>query len=801
MFKPLVFFCFFLVVFHFSRAENENSTAEKNMVLFEKVYLHIDRELYSPGDIIWFKSYLVSGINHQLIPGYKNIYVQLIASNGSVADQKLLLSDYGTARGDFLIPSSLPDGEYLIRAYTRYLENFGEESFFYKKIMVSRAKSSVELQNFNTKDDSSAIDISFLPEGGTLVLNTVNHIAFKAVDKKGKGIQVKGKVVDDSGNEVVPFQSRYKGMGKFVMMPQEGKNYFVVVDDHPKFNFSFEPGKPDGISMNYKPDGNYLIVTLSRNIKSNFIQEFKLVATHKGIELFRSTIAMQDFQHAFRLFKGLFPLGISKITLYDSHDRIVAERLVFIRNADDQKIRVSLAKKEYQTRENVHVQLSSLLPQNDTVLSTVSVSVVHEDYFSSSGNNQTIESFLLLDSDLKGSVESPASFFVDDADISSEEKLDLVMLVNGWRCYYWNDLEKYASMELPGWADIGLTLSGTVTRLWGGKPVDGGKVVLGPFSRNFLFEETVTNDSGSYIFDKLYLKDSALVMINAETKTGRKGTEITMNQDLSFLPGISPEQFQNFHPEMDVPMMFYRDIYYRKIAEEKYQAESGSILLGEITIEGERQKSDGHFRLYSEADHSFTITDDDWTYSSVLDYLEGRAPGVIVNGEEVRIRTSSRNPLLLIDGLTSDWDRIKDVSMGDIDKIEILKSGFASAVYGSGGGDGVIAIYTRMGKGEWEWESANDRYVRGRITPRVKGFEQHREFYSPKYTLENLNDPRPDSRPTLYWNPEVKFTENEAGFDFFTADKLARYNIIVEGISKNGKILLGTSLLTVTIPR
>jgi hypothetical protein len=104
-----------------------------------------------------------------------------------------------------------------------------------------------------------------------------------------------------------------------------------------------------------------------------------------------------------------------------------------------------------------------------------------------------------------------------------------------------------------------------------------------------------------------------------------------------------------------------------------------------------------------------------------------------------------------------------------------------------------------MGKGEWEnnWV----RNIHGRITPSFSGFQQAREFYSPKYSPENINDARPDYRPTLLWNPEVAVTNGEAKIEFFTADNLARYYVFVEGISKNGKICLGTSLITVSIPR
>ena len=64
-----------------------------------------------------------------------------------------------------------------------------------------------------------------------------------------------------------------------------------------------------------------------------------------------------------------------------------------------------------------------------------------------------------------------------------------------------------------------------------------------------------------------------------------------------------------------------------------------------------------------------------------------------------------------------------------------------------------------------------------------------------------INNPKPDYRPTLLWNPEVTVENGKAKIEFYTSDNLARYHVIVEGISKNGKICLATSLLTVSIPR
>ena len=320
------------------------------------------------------------------------------------------------------------------------------------------------------------------------------------------------------------------------------------------------------------------------------------------------------------------------------------------------------------------------------------------------------------------------------------------------------------------------------------------------FSRNFLFEETTTDQDGKFSFDKLYLKDSALIMINAETKNSSKLTRVVMEQRLGFDSLVSAEQLKLVCPGIMVPMRFYREIYYRQQADQEYEKELGTVLLGQINIEGKKApRIEDNFRLYGEPDHSFSITRSDMTFANIADYLETKVPGLVVSGSEIRIRAGDGNPLLLVDGLEADWDYIIHLPLGDVDKIEILKNSALMAVYGSRGGNGIIAIITKTGSGIFEEDFV--RNVPGRITPNVMGFQQPRQFYSPKYSLNNINDPRPDFRPTLFWDPDVLFSGKEAKIEFFTSDKLARYYVLVEGISKNGKIICNSGILTVSVPR
>ena len=140
------------------------------------MYLHVDRELYAPGDIIWLKAYQVNGITHQLNSNFRNIFVQLIAEDGRVVKDLILFSVKGEANGSFKT-DSLADGIYTIRAFTKYLESFGEDAYFHKKIWISGSMNTVKTGTTEPSEHPK-IEVAFLTEGGNMVLNTANTVAF-----------------------------------------------------------------------------------------------------------------------------------------------------------------------------------------------------------------------------------------------------------------------------------------------------------------------------------------------------------------------------------------------------------------------------------------------------------------------------------------------------------------------------------------------------------------------------------------------------------------------------------------------
>ena len=99
--------------------------------------------------------------------------------------------------------------------------------------------------------------------------------------------------------------------------------------------------------------------------------------------------------------------------------------------------------------------------------------------------------------------------------------------------------------------------------------------------------------------------------------------------------------------------------------------------------------------------------------SSALDALSGQVVGVnvVTNGQDrmamltsVRVRgttslTGGNDPLVIIDGVSSDLATLSTIYPADIESFTILKNASETSKYGSRGASGVIEVRTKRGKG------------------------------------------------------------------------------------------------------
>lgn len=94
----------------------------------EKVYLHMDNRSYYIGDTIWFKAYVMNATTLRPTHTSGVLYVELLNDFGAEIDRKKLEIKNGMCHGEFVLNDDYRTGFYEIRAYTRNMLNFGENT-------------------------------------------------------------------------------------------------------------------------------------------------------------------------------------------------------------------------------------------------------------------------------------------------------------------------------------------------------------------------------------------------------------------------------------------------------------------------------------------------------------------------------------------------------------------------------------------------------------------------------------------------------------------------------------------------
>ncbi len=104
----------------------------------EKAYIQTDKTFYKPGEVLWFKAYILDGTSHEVTSNSEVMYVELINPRGNVETKLTLPVLNGGASGSFDITESMPGGLYKMRAYTNWMKNFGDDFYFEKEIQVQK---------------------------------------------------------------------------------------------------------------------------------------------------------------------------------------------------------------------------------------------------------------------------------------------------------------------------------------------------------------------------------------------------------------------------------------------------------------------------------------------------------------------------------------------------------------------------------------------------------------------------------------------------------------------------------------
>jgi len=601
-------------------------------------------------------------------------------------------------------------------------------------------------------------------------------------------------LLDNNGNIIQQFSSVYKGAGSILLVPKPNEKYSLVIDDYPEIEYTFPEIRRNGekIVLAKMDDKGVEMKILTNNPDAN--SKFYVACLCRGQLNSMAEIDGKNIEKTVS-FKGkLLKTGINRIVLMNNDFEPVSERLIFYNNDDEIPIKIQLNNTQFKTREKVELELERPKELSRKEKISLSMAVVNKNALIATGAIPNIKTYLLLDTELKGYISSPADYFVDDKVLSSMAKLNLLMLTQGWSNYIWNTLsqQEEAPVLTP---QIGITIGGEVYRRGTKKTIEDADVSLSiSDSINTLMDFATSDASGHFEFKNIAFFDSATVFIQRNNKWARTNTTIILDPAGFSSPeitGLSFSMLKHFNP---VPLEIYRQKYFNDLKLKEFVPDKNSRVLKEVKVlalKPEKEENNGYFKPYSTPNFSLKINPEkDYAYANVYQYMAGRIPGAFVSGENVRFASmaydSAAYAIILIDGLNSSQSVVNSLNVTDIDRIDVIKGGQA-AIYGMSGANGVINIITRRG-GEYRFDP---KKMQGTIVKRIKGFSAYREFYSPRYTPKNIDSKMPDFRTTLYWNPSVQIKDKKTNISFFTCDNVSRYHVFIEGKTESGKICIG----------
>lgn len=807
----------------------------------EKVYMHFDNTSYYQGDFIWFQCYVVSSEWNHPADLSKTLYVELLNPGGEIIAKQVLPIKNGRCRGNFAL-TQLPfySGFYEVRAYTKYMLNFGEDIHFSRVFPVfdkPEKEGNFEEKNIRkyavykypqTRErtkKAKKVNLRFFPEGGNLVTGLSSIVAFEATDAYGNPLSLSGNIVNREKKQVVSFTTKHEGRGTFVYMPGEEAEKAEVEYNGKMYRFDLPEPLPQGFTLHVDnlSSKDSITVTVQKNIHTP-IAHLGLAIICGGKLFNYCLLKVRDASLRFKLDKTPWPAGVAQVVLFDTHGRIVADRLIFTRKPAQLSIETRKDKENYQPFEPVQLSFSVRDTEGKPVTTPLSVSV--RDGMGEVESRHSMLTDLLLMSEIKGYVHRPFYYFESD-DMEHRSALDQLLMVQGWRRYAWKYWSGTEPFDLKYPPEQGIEVHGQVVSMVKGKPKP--HVQISSFLAKRDEEEASaagiissfdTDSLGRFAFVS-DIKGKWNLILSVMENGKRKDHRIILDRVFSPPPTkyplgemqISLNGQDDTFPEVELPtdtvladdidfdrfMNAYEDSLSKKGIHEKnhrlkevvIKAKKGSR---EKDIYRNRSRSIAYYDVAAEVDdikdHGKFIGDD---IHALMIHINSNFIRRFSRGDEW-LQYKGRSPLFVIDyertmATEMDYNKYKLLPLESIKSIYINEELSAKCSY----------CDSRMSPMEadkmYSCVVFIETYPEGKIPVKagkgvrktwVDGYSEVKEFYHPDYSILPKDE---DYRRTLYWNPEVIPDETgNAKVSFYNNSRCRKMKVTAETISENGLI-------------
>jgi len=797
IFKKLIAVILILSVTSTANAQKPENLLDKWAAKspIEKVYLHMDRDIYRAGETAWFKAYLYSEFFSDTIS--TSLYVELLDNSSKLVTQKIAPVIYGSAMGQFELSDSLQTGTYFVRAYSPTILNHSHDFLYEKRIQIIGKPRSTSKPII-----SRTQKLDFFPESGNFVAEFPNTIAFKYTDANGMPQSISGTIKNEKDETVTTFSVYHDGLGMFDITPVVGEKYYALLNND---SYGIKYFLPEVIAKG-------LVFRLIPNTGG---KDFELYQNGDD-SLMRGEYMIGQMQH-----KPVFKLGLNKIknningfintqqlksgimhiTVFNKDDIPLAERICFVDNKEYiQPAELITDTLSFATRGKNSFTFS--LP--DTVAGSFSIAITDSDYSLSDKRSENIISSLLLTGDLKGEINNPAYYF-SSADDSVTTALDILMMTHGWRRFTWAKLPEIANAPLL-YKDKGfISVTGHVNIRDSKKPLTEKELMVLLFSLEDSLGTSMqimdTDKEGKFRMDSLIFFGNTRFFVGDFLGKNSKWLDLYPDEDsikASF--GIKASNRSSLFSPAE-----YDEQLSDRLATDFANAEKEKgILLEGITVkikkktpieDLEERYTNGLFAGSSVKTIDLVNTDEKIIQNNIFDYIQSRIAGVNVERtgtnyqlfyQQRRSLMSGPIPMILyLNEIQTPAIFIASIPANQVAMIKVFSSFVGAEGNGAGG---VLAIYTKQ-----QSDLTNSLTTSADIF-QYKGYSIIKEFYSPDYTNDIVKEKAAgqDKRITLCWQPDIIMdgTIKKVPVHFFNNDRTKSFKVVVEGITEEGKMVL-----------
>lgn len=127
----------------------------------EKAFLSTNKEVFKPGETVWFSAIVNCYTSPDVQDISSNIIVRLYNAEGILFLSDQFKISEGRSKGDFALSTEFPQGDYFLAAYTQLANN--EEDVFLKKIIIdSKDEDKIQVEQIDVPDLLKAGENNFL---------------------------------------------------------------------------------------------------------------------------------------------------------------------------------------------------------------------------------------------------------------------------------------------------------------------------------------------------------------------------------------------------------------------------------------------------------------------------------------------------------------------------------------------------------------------------------------------------------------------------------------------------------------